>query len=47
MRLTSELLICNCPVEVELFDVLAVHNSASADDGGLVWLRGLVRDLFD
>ena len=41
------LLVRNCPVEVELFDVLAVHNSAAADDGGVVWLRGLVRGLFD
>ena len=41
------LLVRNCPIEVELFDVLAVHNSAAADDGGLVWLRGLVRNLFD
>jgi DNA-binding transcriptional LysR family regulator len=41
------LLVRNCPVKVESFDVLAVHNSAAADDGGLAWLRGLVRDLFD
>jgi DNA-binding transcriptional LysR family regulator len=41
------LTVRNCPVKVESFDVLAVHNSAAADDGGLIWLRGLVRDLFD
>jgi DNA-binding transcriptional LysR family regulator len=41
------LLVRNCPVEVESFDVFAVHNSAAADDAGLVWLRGLVHDLFD
>jgi DNA-binding transcriptional LysR family regulator len=41
------LLVRNCPVKVESFDVLAVHNSAAANDDGLVWLRGVVRDLFD
>lgn len=41
------LLVRDCPVKVESFDVFAVHNSAAAGDGGLVWLRGLVRDLFD
>jgi DNA-binding transcriptional LysR family regulator len=41
------LLVRNCPVKVESFDVVAVHNSAAADDVGLVWLRGVIRDLFD
>jgi len=41
------LLVRNCPVKVEAFDVLAVHNSTAADDRGLIWLRGLVCDLFD
>jgi DNA-binding transcriptional LysR family regulator len=41
------LMVRDCPVKVESFDVLAVHNSAAANDGGLVWLRGVVRDLFD
>src|SRR5262245_53115639 len=40
------LLVRDCPVKVESFDVFAVHNSAAANDGGLVWLRGLVRGLF-
>jgi hypothetical protein len=40
-------MVRDCPVKVESFDVLAVHNSAAANDGGLVWLRGVVRDLFD
>jgi DNA-binding transcriptional LysR family regulator len=41
------LLVRNCPVKLESFDVLAVHSSGAANDGGLAWLRGLVRDLFD
>jgi DNA-binding transcriptional LysR family regulator len=41
------LLVRDCPIEVEAFDVFALHNSAVANDGGLIWLRGLVRDLFD